>query len=186
MTASLLLRHWITRLLAPDRLIREKYEHFKALLDSDARALDLIADLEPPVYGYDPADMARIRFLAAEFLEAVRDMTSSLYGMNPHGYTNLPAALDRIAGDISGLVAPQQLDSSPPYVLTLDAAADHPGRVGGKALNLAVARRNQIPTPPGFVITASAFARYLQDNDLEGEIEKRFKDVSLTNHDAIV
>ncbi len=186
MTASLLLRHWFTRLLAPDRLIREKYEHFKALLDSDARALDLIADLEAPVYGYDPADMARIRYLAEELLGAVRDMTSSLYGMNPHAYADLPEALERIAADISVLVAPQELDVYPPYVISLDAAADHPARVGGKALNLAVARRNDIPTPPGFVITASAFARYLQDNDLEDEIGKRFRDVSLSNHDAIV
>jgi pyruvate, water dikinase len=36
------------------------------------------------------------------------------------------------------------------------------------------------------VVTASAFARYLQDNDLEREIEKRFQDVSLSNNDAIV
>jgi pyruvate, water dikinase len=105
MTASRLLRHWFTRLLAPDRLIREKYEHFKALLDSDARALDLIADLEAPVYGYDPADMARIRFLAAQLLGAVREMTASLYGMNPHAYANIPEALERIAADISVLVA---------------------------------------------------------------------------------
>lgn len=185
MTTSI-LRHWFTRLLAPDRLIREKYEHFKALLDSDARALDLIADLEAPVYGYDPADMARIRFLAEELLGAVRDMTASLYGMNPHAYAALPEALERIAAEISLLTAAQRLDAAPPYVLTLDAAADHPGRVGGKALNLAVARRNGIPTPPGFVVTASAFARYLQDNGLEEEIEKRFRDVSLSNHDAIV
>lgn len=185
MTTSI-LRHWFTRLLAPDRLIREKYEHFKALLDSDARALDLIADLEAPVYGYDPADMARIRFLAEELLGAVRDMTASLYGMNPQAYAALPEALERIAAEISLLTAAQRLDAAPPYVLSLDAAADHPGRVGGKALNLAVARRNNIPTPPGFVITASAFARYLQDNGLEEEIEKRFRDVSLSNHDAIV
>jgi pyruvate, water dikinase len=186
MTASRLLRHWFTRLMAPDRLIREKYEHFKALLDSDARALDLIADLEAPVYGYDPADMARIRFLAGELLGAVRDMTASLYGMNPHAYANIPEALQRIAEDISLLVAAQQLDTTPPYVVPLDAAADHPGRVGGKAFNLGVARRNGIPTPPGFVVTSSAFARYLQDNNLESKIEKRFQDVSLSNNDTIV
>lgn len=185
MTASL-LRHWFTRLLAPDRLIREKYEHFKALLDSDARALDIIADLEAPIYGYDPADMARIRSLAGQLLDAVSDMTSSLYGMNPHAYATIPEALERIGQNISVLVAPSRLDSSPPYVLTLDAAADHPGRVGGKAFNLGVARRNGIPTPPGFVVTASAFARYLQDNDLESEIEKRFQEVSLSNTEAIV
>jgi pyruvate,water dikinase len=186
MTASRLLRHWFTRLLAPNRLIREKYEHFKELLDSDAKALDLIADLEAPIYGYDPADVARVRFLTGQLVQAVRDMTSSLYDMNPHAYASLPEALERIAADISVLVTQPPLDFAPPYVLNLDEAADHPDQVGGKAANLAIVRRNGVATPPGFVVTASAFARYLRDNDLETEIEKRFEDVSLSNNDAIV
>jgi pyruvate,water dikinase len=181
-----MLRHWFTRLLAPNRLIREKYEHFKELLDSDAKALDLIADLEAPLYGYDPADVARIRFLAGQLVQAVRDMTASLYDMNPHAYASLPESLERIAADISMLVMQPPLDCAPPYVLSLDEAADHPDQVGGKAANLAIVRRNGVATPPGFVITASAFARYLRDNDLEKEIEKRFGEVSLSNNDAIV
>ena len=186
MTASRLLRHWFTRLVAPNRLIREKYEHFKELLDSDARALDLIADLEAPIYGYDPADVARIRVLTGQLVEAVRDMTTSLYDMNPHAYADLPGTLERIATEISVLVTQPPLDFGPPYVLSLDEAAEHPGQVGGKAANLSIVRRNGVATPPGFVITASAFARYLRDNDLEKEIEKRFEDVSLSNNDAIV
>ena len=186
MIASRLLRHWFMRLLTPDRLIRDKYEHFKELLRSDAKALDLIADLDAPIYGHDPADMARIRFLIAQLRQAVLDMATSLCDMNPASYAELPVALDRISAQIDALVARPPLDSSPPYVLTLDEAADHPGQVGGKAANLSLARRHGAPTPPGFVITASAFARFLQDNDLEKEIEKRFQDVSLSNNDAIV
>ncbi len=186
MIASRLLRHWFMRLLTPDRLIRDKYEHFKELLRCDAKALDLIADLDAPIYGHDPADMARIRHLVEQLTLAVRDMAASLCEMNPQAYAELPVVLERISAEIGGLVAQTPLDSSPPYVLSLDEAADHPGQVGGKAANLSLARRHGAPTPPGFAITASAFARFLQDNDLEHEIEKRFRDVTLSNNDSIV
>jgi pyruvate,water dikinase len=186
MIASRLLRHWFMRLLAPNRLIREKYEHFKDLLQNDAKALDLIADLDAPIYGHDPADMARIRHLSRQLVQAVRDMTTSLCDMNPQAYAELSAALERISSEVDALVAMPLLDSSPPYVLSLHEAADHPGQVGGKAANLSIVRQNGVPTPPGFVITASAFARYLADNNLEAEIEKRFRDVCLSNNDAIV
>jgi pyruvate,water dikinase len=186
MIDSRLLRHWFMRLVAPNRLIREKYEHFKDLLQNDAKALDLIADLDAPIYGHDPADMARIRYLSEQLVQAVRDMTTSLCDMNPEAYAELPAALERISCEIDALVALPSLDPSPPYVLSLDVAADHPGQVGGKAANLSTVRRNGVSTPPGFVITASAFARYLQDNNLETQIEKRFRDVCLSNNDAIV
>jgi pyruvate,water dikinase len=186
MIASRLLRHWFTRLLAPDRHIREKYDHFKELLRSDSRALDLIADLDAHLYGHDPADAARIRFLVGQLTHGVREMADSLCLMNPQSYALLPENLERIAADITRLVAPALPDSSPPYVLSLDEACDHPGQAGGKAANLSFARRHGVPTPPGFVVTASAFARYLRDNDLEEEVELRFRDISLSNHDAIV
>ena len=152
MIASRLLRHWFMRLLTPDRLIRDKYEHFKELLRCDAKALDLIADLDAPIYGHDPADMARIRHLVEQLTRAVRDMAASLCEMNPQAYAELPVVLERISAEIGGLVAQTPLDSSPPYVLSLDEAADHPGQVGGKAANLSLARRHGAPTPPGFAI----------------------------------
>jgi pyruvate,water dikinase len=186
MIASRLLRHWFTRLLAPNRHIREKYEHFKDLLRSDTRALDLIADLDAHLYGHDPADMARIRDLVGQLTRCVGDMTDSLLLMNPQAYELLPETFARIAGEIAGLVEETRPAGGPPYILDLEAAADHPLLVGGKAANLSFARRQGVPTPNGFVVTASAFVRYLRDNELEDEIERRFRDVSLSNHDAIV
>ncbi len=186
MIASRLLRHWFTRLLAPDRHIREKYGHFKELLRSDSKALDLIADLDAHLYGHDPADMARIRFLLAQLTRGVGEMADCLGLMNPQAYEMLPHNLERISAEISRLVTQPPPAADPPYVLSLDQACDHPGQAGGKAANLSFARRHGVPTPPGFVVTASAFARYLRDNALEEEVELRFRDVSLSNHDAIV
>lgn len=186
MIASRLLRHWFTRLLAPNRHIREKYGHFKELLRSDSKALDLIADLDAHLYGHDPADMARIRFLLAQLTRGVGEMADCLGLMNPQAYEMLPHNLERISAEISRLVTQPPPAADPPYVLSLDQACDHPGQAGGKAANLSFARRHGVPTPPGFVVTASAFARYLRDNALEEEVELRFRDVSLSNHDAIV
>ena len=186
MIASRLLRHWFTRLLAPNRHIREKYEHFKALLRSDTRALDLIADLDAHLYGHDPADMARIRAMVAQLGQCVGEMAERLLLMNPQAYELLPQALERIFGGISPLVAERPPEGAPPYVLSLDEAMDHPDLSGGKAANLSAARRLGAPTPPGIVVTSSAFVRYIRDNGLEKRIERRFRDVSLANHDAIV
>ncbi len=186
MIASLFLRHWFIRLLAPNRHIREKYGHFKDLLRSDARALELIADLDAHLFGHDPADRARIRALVARLIRHVAEMADSLCLMNPQANEDLPHVLDRIADEISALVAEVPPASGPPYILSLDEAADHPRLAGGKATNLSIARRHGAPTPPGFVVTASAFVRYLQDNGLEKVVEKRFEEVSLAKTDAIV
>jgi pyruvate,water dikinase len=186
MSASRFLRYWCTRLLAPNRHIREKYRHFKDLLQSDARALELIADLENHLYGHDPADKARIRALVLRLTRLVSDMVDSLCRMNPRDNAVLSHVLDQLAAEISALVAEMPPAADPPYILTLDEAADHPRLAGGKAANLSLARRHGVPTPQGFVVTASAFVRYLRDNDLEKEVEARFEDVSLANHDAIV
>jgi len=186
MIAPRLLQHWFTKLLAPDRFIREKYGHFKALLRLDNRALDLVADLDAHLYGHDPADMARIRFLLAELAEAVSGMAEHLSLMNPHPYAEVHSALERIVSKALALAAPEPKDVDPPYVIGLDEAAGHPGRAGGKAANLSGARRHGVPTPQGFVVTASAFGRYLRDNNLEEEVERRFRSVSLADHGAIV
>ena len=113
-------------------------------------------------------------------------MADCLGLMNPQAYEILPHNLERISAEISRLVTQPSPAADPPYVLSLDQAWENPGQAGGKAANLSFARRHGVPTPPGFVVTASAFARYLRDNALEEEVELRFRDVSLSNHDAIV
>lgn len=186
MIASRLLRHWFTRLVAPDTAIREKYGQFKRLLRADAEALDLIADLDSHLYGHDPADMARIRFLSARLIRMVRDMVSSLTAMNPTVYHDLASRLDALAADIALRTTRVALDQSPPYLMSLDDACAHPDKVGGKAANLSLARQAGAPTPPGFVITAAAFARFMRDNGLESEVERRFRSVCLSDYNSII
>lgn len=179
-----LARRW-TQFFAPEALIRSKYENFKELLRADGLALDLIADLETHLYGHDPADDARIRFLLTKLMQAVGRMIESLGQMSPD-YPELTSVLEDLVAKIRIQVGPERLATDYPLVLGLDEAALHPDWVGGKAANLGRARGAGVPTPPGFVITAAAFALFVRANGLEEEIEKRFATVRLSDHDTIV
>lgn len=185
MIAGHQLRHWFGNLIAPDRHIREKYASFKELLRYDAEALDIVAELDTHLYGHNPADRARIRHLCQSLTAAVRGMTGHLIQMNP-GNAPMVEAVEKLAEDVAGLVKRQELETAPPYVIPLTDAAGRYSVAGGKAANLALAKQAGAPTPDGFVITASAFFRYLHDNGLEREIEKRFQSVRLSRHDIII
>lgn len=179
-----LVRRWI-KFFSPESLIRGKYHDFKELLRVDAIALDLIADLEAHLYGHDPADEARIRHFVLELRGAVERMAASLERMNSD-HAAVTTAVARISTDIATHLPPRRIDVAPPYVISLDQAAMHPDRVGGKAANLSRARGAGVPTPPGFVITAGAFGLFVRENNLEREIEERFAAVRLSDHDTIV
>lgn len=58
-------------------------------------------------------------------------------------------------------------------VLSLDeVAAGDAGVVGGKGANLGELLRNGFPVPPGFVVCADAYARFLEVLDLGAELRK--------------
>lgn len=179
------LRHWFGRLITPDRHMREKYASFKELLRLDAESLDTVAELDAHLFGHDPADKARIRHLCLSLFASVRDMAGHLLLMEPSHGPVMPA-LERLCDDVSVLLSSPEPDLSPPYVLPLDEAGGRFSQAGGKAANLSTARVSGVPTPPGFVITASAFFRYLRDNGLETKIETLFQDVRLSRQDLII
>jgi len=179
------LRQWFSRLLFPGKGIRQKYKHFKALLRADALALDIIADLDSHLYGYDPADMHKIKAELDKLMDAVGTMVSELMHMNAE-YKNLDPVFHTICAALHTQLQTEPVDQNPPYVIALDKAADHPFLVGGKATNLSRVARYSIPTPPGFVVTATAFFRFLHDNKLEKKIATAFQNIALSNFDEII
>lgn len=184
MLFSQLVRSW-SRLFAPQAQIQAKYDNFRELLRADAAALDLVADLEPHLYGDDPADPARVRSLSTALIRETERMVGALERMNSH-YSELSAMHAQISEHIRNSLAPQRIEATPPYIISLDDAGSHPRLAGGKATNLSLARNAGVPTPDGFVITAPAFGLFLRHNELEAKIEQHFEALCLSNHDAIV
>ncbi len=55
-----LFKHWTYQVLAPGTVLREKYEAFKSLLESDKRAHELMADLEEIYHNHTRVDFTNI------------------------------------------------------------------------------------------------------------------------------
>jgi len=179
-------RHWLTRLFAPDRLMRTTYAAFRQVLQQDGIALDIVADLESHLYGQNPADHARIDTLCRRLIAAVGAMTEHLQAMNPAAYRDLTVIHRRLAEEIDNKLQRPTGDSQPPYILSLAEAADFPHLAGGKAANLSSTARASIPIPEGFVITANAYHRFIEDNHLQEAFAERFRQIHADDNRTII
>ena len=176
-----LFRHWTYRLFAPGALLRERYNAFQNLLKYDDICLSLIADIEELAYGEERADPARITWLSRRLNVAVAHMVEELARLAPARHLDLPEYQKKIDFYIRmGLDQPQP-DQTPPFLLSLAEAAGRPDQAGGKAANLAVAAaKSGLPVPPGAVVTASAFAYFLEANELPPRLGKLLRRVVLS------
>jgi pyruvate,water dikinase len=187
MQVTQLFKHWTYQVFAPGTLLRRKYEAFKSLLKHDARALELVADLEELFYGEKLADRQRANWLAGRLSEAVKVMTGQLVEMNPTRYMDLPEYFRKIDFYVRMALELDQPDVGPPYILSLEDAASLPGLAGGKAANLGRAQREGgVPVPPGFVVTANAFNYFIEFNELRDDIERCLREMVLGDRDLLV
>ncbi len=173
-------------IFAPGKLLHHKYAAFRQVLHLDSRALDLLADLESHIFGQNPADQYRIRLLCYQIIDTVGAMADQLQAMNPPAYRQLLEQHGALSAAIKALLVVADPQSTPPYILTLQEAADHPELAGGKAANLSTAGRVGVRIPQGFVITASAFHRFIYDNTLENELEARLQLVQADDNATII
>ncbi|MBU4191320.1 MAG: PEP/pyruvate-binding domain-containing protein, partial [Proteobacteria bacterium] len=182
-----LFKHWTYQVFAPGTLLRRKYEAFKSLLRHDARALELIADLEELFYGEKLADRQRANWLAARLSESVKVMTGQLVEMNPTRYMDLPEYFRKIDFYVRMALELDQPEVGPPYILSLEDAGSLPNLAGGKAANLGRARRESgVPVPPGFVVTANAFNYFIEFNGLRDDIERCLREMVVGDRDLLV
>lgn len=160
------LRHHAFRYLCPQRLLKQQYRHFRSLLANDARALELLSDLDDHLTGVNPADPTHLAQVCTTIKQTVGDLVGHLIGMHPGKYAALNARLHQIGYEIAKLLPQPRWSADPPYLLPLDQALQQPLLVGGKAANLSLAGAAGAPIPRGFVITTSAFRHVIEDNRL--------------------
>ncbi len=173
------------RVFTPASLLRDKYQAFRTILQLDNQALDLLTTLESHISGDDPADPHLIRRLSDQISTIVGSMACQLSAMDP-SYITVVKEHALLSAEIHRMLTPAVLNSAPPYVLPLEQAADYPQLAGGKATNLSIAGRAGVVIPYGFVITANAFHHIIQENHLEEEMSRRFRQVCASDHQAII
>jgi len=156
---------------------QDRYHSFKLLLNANNKALDIMADIEHALAGGRPFGMAFIRAVCTSVSVNVFNMVKHLDRLAPEKYKDLYPAYHYLQETIDQLLDPQKAPIDERLVVPLSAVDKHiVDLVGSKMANLGEIRKNlDMRIPDGFVITSEAYRRFIEHNDLQPEIQRRFQ-----------
>jgi pyruvate,water dikinase len=156
---------------------KSRYHHFRLLLAANNKALEYMAAMEQARKGETPFGMSFVRNqvtgVAAQVFQIIRELNE----LAPGKYPNLFEQFKDIQKKITPYTSPGAVQADGPMTLGFDElGAVHAPLAGGKMATLGEVRNAlNLRTPQGFVITASAYYRFIAHNELEPEIQSRIQ-----------
>ena len=163
-----------------DGKVVEKYRHFKDFLTHNRDALNTIAELEQTYYGGSSFSMGSARKRYDDLLASIHKLIDALNGISRGKYAALSDVCDRIHQESVPLFNAGILTSTGEMVLAFESLRPEMAKIAGsKATNLAtVSNALGLAVPPGFVITAHAFERFLEESGLTSTIQEMLADIT--------
>jgi pyruvate,water dikinase len=156
---------------------KERYHSFKLLLNANNRALEIMADMERVLGSGQPFGMAFVRASCTAVSVNVFNMIKHIGKLSKGRYGELDNRFANIRQKMDGLLSQKKSMKDKRLVISIDAVnMQIRDVVGSKMANLGeIKNKLQIRIPEGFVITAAAYERVVQENDLQVEIDRLFQ-----------
>jgi pyruvate,water dikinase len=154
---------------------REKFNHFRQLLESNNLALETMADMEEKLSGDFLFDTGYLNAQAQQLGESVSRMVSELNLLTQDRYRELAPICQQLQEEIHQELAAVPIIPVTPYILPLSALSrEMASSVGSKMANLGeIQNRLGLLVPQGFAITAYAYKRFLESSSLAADLETR-------------
>lgn len=169
------------------RPMSEASIRYQDLLSPYDEAMDLMAAFELIEYTNDAVDMDAIKRLYDRLQLAVQKMIVALGDLGDQRCGDLLKIHQQFDRHTTPLFDPAlSLPSHPIMVSLKDIRADMAPFVGHKAAHLAVIGNEiELPVPQGFVLTAKAFDRFMEANELPGVIDAYLRDLTVDHGERI-
>lgn len=156
---------------------KARYHHFKLLLNANNKALELMAEMEQALRGARPFGMSFIRTRCTATSVNVFKIIQNIDQLAPGKYRDLfdrfKDIQDRINEALSRRKQPKGDRLIIPFSMVDKDMAD---QVGSKMANIGeVKNRLHLPAPEGFGISALAYQRFFEYNELQTEIDRRLQ-----------
>ncbi len=167
--------------------LREKFVHFRGLLESNNQALELMADMEEKLSGEFLFDTGYLHTQAEQLGNHASRMVRELNLLTRDRYRELAPICRRLQEEIQGELAAVPAIPETPYILPLAALTrEMAASVGNKMANLGEIRnRLGLPVPDGFAITATAYQRFLEASGLAKELEARLAQARIDDLESL-
>jgi len=163
------------------RAIRDKFSHFRQLLDRNHQVLEIIGDMEEKSQGDYLFDLNFIRSRMAELREHVKEIIHCLVTLGGEQYEVLSERFTLIDDQIE-LVFPSNRPVREDAYCRRFASLSRMNSfsVGSKNAQLGeMTSRLGLPVPEGFAITAWAYKRFIDSNDLQTRISEKIGSVDI-------
>ena len=157
-------------------LFRSRYHHFKLLLNANQKALGIMAEIEEALRGKTVFGMSFVRSRCTAISTNVFQVARCLNELAPGKYEALIERFKEIQKGVHLPLGPQirPPEEAPPVLPLEEVGREMADLVGSKMANLGeIGRRLRLKIPRGFVVTASAYAAFMTENDLQSEIDSR-------------
>jgi pyruvate,water dikinase len=158
---------------------KERYHNFKLLLSANNRSLEVMAEIEQALQGDRPYGMSFVRSGATSISVNVFRMIQNLHQLAPGKYEELDSQFVAIEQTIDAILQQTRPLPTGRLILPLNALdKDMTEVAGSKMANLGeVKNRIHLKVPAGFVITSSAFKRFMDYNSLQVEIDRKLQSI---------
>ncbi|MDP2156761.1 MAG: PEP/pyruvate-binding domain-containing protein, partial [Nitrospirota bacterium] len=162
---------------------RQKYTAFQQLLHENNHALEIMADIEEKMTGEYLFDINYITGRASAISESMSRLVNHLDNLSHGKYAQLHRSYesikDRIDAALQNRIEIPQADDILPLQ---QIQADMTLIAGGKMANLGVIRHSlNIRVPEGFVITSSAFKRFMEHSQVQEKLSKMLSGLNIKN-----
>ena len=156
---------------------RDRYHSFKLLLSANHKALEIMAAIEEALHGSRPFGMTFVRGACTSVAVNVFSMVRNIAKLAPGKYDELFTRFDAIQKSIDTVLTRRKPVSDERLVIPLcEVTKEMADLVGSKMANLGEIKNIlEVRVPPGFAITACAYQRFLEHNDLQAEVDRRMQ-----------
>ncbi len=166
---------------------RKHYRHFRALLTANNNALDIMAEMEQALEPGKPFGMAFVRGNCTALSVNVYKMINHLLKLSDGKYKELKPPFKSITDRIEQILSRQPTLAEGKLILSMDEIDKNSvDQVGEKMAHLGELRnRLGVKTPEGFVITATAAQYFIDQSNLQEEINRQLQTLDLDDLEAL-
>ncbi len=155
----------------------ERYHQFKLLLSANNKALEVMSEMESALNGDQPFSMKFVRTSCIKTVTSVYQIIRHLNALAPEKYAGLSEKLHEIQAAINITLQDRISPAAGPLTLSLsEIGQTSSSQVGAKMASLGELKNTLgLSVPDGFVITAAAYQRFMDHNNLQPEIDRRIQ-----------